>query len=191
MAKKTPSLDSQLREVLRAYRDSFTVKSYADENDDTDPLMEVFGVTPQRKRENRQYWGRELGMCWQLLVTGVLSRRCAAYSAALKLGGDEPCDCCVDKAAIDTKYRIGSGDSGTLKKFRANGKLLQEHGYQQVLLIVREDNLVPAKAACISGGWTILEGSATFEYIKQLSRFDLLAWLQSCKASGEFLISRM
>ena len=33
--------------------------------------MEVFGITPEMKRENRQYWGRQLGMCWQRLVTEI------------------------------------------------------------------------------------------------------------------------
>ncbi len=116
MAKKSLSLDTKLKHVLRAYRDSFSMKTYSEENDDRDPIMDVFGSTPDRKRENRQYWGRELGMCWQLLVTNVLSHHCTEYSPAIKLGDDEPCDCCVGKDAIDTKYRIGSGDSGTLKK---------------------------------------------------------------------------
>jgi hypothetical protein len=167
------------------------MKAYSEENDDSDPLMEVFGITPDRKRENRQYWGRELGMCWQLLVTNVLSHHRKVYSPAIKIGGDEPCDCCVGKDAIDTKYRIGSGDSGTLKKFKSYGKLLKERGYRPVLLIVREDNLAAAMTACATGGWTVLQGQATFDYIKQLSGFDLREWLESCKKSGEFFINRV
>ena len=137
MAKQALSLDTKLKDVLRAYRDSFSMKTYSEENDDCDPLMAVFGITPDQKRENRQYWGRELGMCWQLLVTNILSHHCKEYSPAIKIGADEPCDCCVAKDAIDTKYRIGSGDSGTLKKFKAYGKLLKDRGYRPVLIIVR------------------------------------------------------
>jgi len=191
MAKKPLPLDTRLKDVLRAYRDSFSMKTYSEENDDPDPLMDVFGITPDRKRENRQYWGRELGMCWQLLVTNVLSHHCKEYAPAIKVGDDEPCDCCVEKDAIDTKYRIGSGDSGTLKKFKSYGKLLKERGYRPVLLIVREDNLAAAMTACATGGWTVLQGQATFDYIKQLSGFDLLAWLETCKASHEFFINRV
>lgn len=106
------------------------------------------------------------------------------------IGGDEPCACCVGKDAIDTKYRIGSGDSGTLKKFKSYGKLLKERGYRPVLLMVREDNLAAAMTACATGGWTVLQGQATFDYIKELSDFDLRAWLESCKNSGEFFIHR-
>ena len=152
--------------------------------------MDVFGITPDRKRENRQYWGRELGMCWQLLVTNVLSHFCRGYAPAIKVGDDEPCDCCVGKDAIDTKYRIGSGDSGTLKKFKSYGKLLKERGHRPVLLIVREDNLAAALTACGTGGWTVLQGQATFDYVKEMSGFDLLAWLKGCKASKEFFINR-
>jgi hypothetical protein len=86
MAKKPLPLDTKLKDVLRAYRDSFSIKTYGDENDDLDPLMDVFGITPDRKRENRQYWGRELGMCWQLLVTNVLSHYCKEYTPAIKVG---------------------------------------------------------------------------------------------------------
>jgi hypothetical protein len=190
MAKMILSLDMKLKDILRAYRDSFSMKTYSEENDDPDTLMDVFGITPNRKRENRQYWGRELGMCWQLLVTNVLSHHCQEYAPALKVGGDEPCDCCVGKDAIDTKYRIGSGDSGILKKFKSYGKLLKERGYRPMLLIVREDNLAAAMTACATGGWTVLQGQATFNYIKQLSGFDLLAWFEACKASQEFFINR-
>src|SRR5258708_1575870 len=190
MAKRALSLDTKLKDVLRAYRDSFSMKTYSEENDDLDPLMDVFGITPDQKRENRQYWGRELGMCWQLLVTNVLSNYCKTYSPAIKIAEDEPCDCCVAKDAIDTKYRVGSGDSGTLKKFKTNGKLLKARGYRPVLLIVREDNLKAAITACITGGWTVLQGQGSFDYIKGLSGFDLRAWLESCKKSGEFFINR-
>ena len=190
MAKKALSLDTKLKDVLRAYRDSFSMKTYTDDNDDPDPIMDVFGITPDRKRENRQYWGRELGMCWQLLITNVLSHHCNDYAPAIKLGDDEPCDCCVGKDAIDTKYRIGSGDSGTLKKFKSYGRLLKERGFRPVLLIVREDNLASAITACTTGGWTLLQGKATFGYINELSGFDLQAWLEVCKASHEFFINR-
>jgi hypothetical protein len=190
MAKRGLSLDTKLKDVLRAYRDSFSMKTYSEENDDLDPLMDVFGITPDRKRENRQYWGRELGMCWQLLVTNVLSHHCKGYSPAIKIGEDEPCDCCVAKDAIDTKYRVGSGDSGTLKKFKSYGKLLKDRGYRPVLLIVREDNLKAAITACVTGGWTVLQGQASFDYIRELSGFDLKGWLEGCKKSREFFINR-
>jgi hypothetical protein len=152
--------------------------------------MDVFGITPDRKRENRQYWGRELGMCWQLLVTNVLSHHCPDYAPAIKVGNDEPCDCCVGQDAIDTKYRVGSGDAGTLKKFKANGQILTEQGYRPVLLIVREDNLSSAMTACATGGWTLLQGQATFDYIQQRSGFDLRTWLEACKTSQAFFLKK-
>ena len=63
-----------------------------EENDDYDPLMRVFGITPSLKRENRQYWGRELGMCWQRLVTEVFKANCLDYQPALKIADDQPCE---------------------------------------------------------------------------------------------------
>ena len=103
-------------------------------------LMEVFGITPELKRENRQYWGRELGMCWQRLVIEVFKGTRKDYGPAIRIGADEPCDLTVGKLAIDTKYRIGSGDSGTLKKFKSYGPLLKKQGYEPVILMLRECN---------------------------------------------------
>lgn len=62
---------SVLDQILAAYQKGFSEKVYSEENDDHDLLMGVYGITPQLKRENRQYWGRELGMCWQRLVVEV------------------------------------------------------------------------------------------------------------------------
>ncbi len=50
MTQDARSLDDTLKDVLRAYRDSFAIKTYSEENDDPDPLMDVFGITPVRKR---------------------------------------------------------------------------------------------------------------------------------------------
>src|SRR5262245_22061646 len=117
-----------LDEIIARYQKSFVEKVYCEENDDHDYLMDVFSLLPVIKRENRQYWGRELGMCWQLLVTRVF-QTVPSFKPAFRVGADEPCDFVVDKFAVDTKYRIGSGDSGTLKKFKSYGPMLKEMGY--------------------------------------------------------------
>lgn len=182
MIDQNPLYDA-LNEVLRQYRDSFIGKAYDEENNDVDLLMDVFGITPDLKRENRQYWGRELGMCWQRLVVELCRRTCKDFGPALRFDADEPCDLTVSKQAIDTKYRIGSGDSGTLKKFKSYAPLLKNAGYEPVLLIVREDNLPAAITACKEGGWTLLTGDSTFRYITQLTGFDIKDYLKA-KAKG-------
>ena len=97
----TDSVENKLKVILKQYQDAFNGKNYSEENEDSDILMEVFGITANLKRENRQYWGRELGMCWQRLVTEVLSSFCADYGPAIRKGNDEPCDCVVGKDAIE------------------------------------------------------------------------------------------
>ncbi len=182
----TPLTDA-LAAILDQYRTSFTDKIYADENNETDPLMDVFGITPELKRENRQYWGRELGMCWQRLIIEICKQtRPKDYGPALRFGADEPCDLVVGELAIDTKYRIGSGDSGTLKKFKAYAMLLRDRGYEPTLLIVREDNLPAAIAAC--RGWNVITGDMTYAYIKQLTGFDVKTYLQA--KALEYKVSR-
>ena len=52
------NLKKALESILSDYSSSFSAKVYRDENNDSDLLMELFGITPGLKRENRQYWGR-------------------------------------------------------------------------------------------------------------------------------------
>ena len=93
------------------------------------------------------------------------------------------CDLIVGDHAIDTKYRIGSGDSGTLKKFKQFGLKLTQDGYQPVLLILRNDNLPSAITACVNGGWHVVVGDYSHSYLQGTTGFDLKAWLQSRKGS--------
>jgi hypothetical protein len=173
--------------VLDRYKQSFGEKVYSDENDEHDLLMEAFGISPILKRENRQYWGRELGKCWESLVVEAC-RNSPHYQPALRIGSDEPCDLIIDGYAIDTKYRVGSGDSGTLKKFKQYGPLLKSKGYEPVFLFLRTDNLPAAMTACKNGGWTIYIGEESFEFVKKISGFDLKDYL--IKRKGTFAVER-
>lgn len=169
--------EAALEQILVRYQSSFIGKIYAEENEEHDLLMDVFSISPIIKRENRQYWGRELGMCWQLLVVETCKAYCSSFQSAFRVGSDEPCDLIVDNYAIDTKYRIGSGDSGTLKKFKSYGSLLRTHNYEPILLILREDNLSAAITACQVGTWKVYTGDASFEFIREISGFDLKSFL--------------
>lgn len=175
--------ERELENILENYQNSFIKKVYGEENQEYDLLMNVFGIPPSLKRENRQYWGRELGMCWQSLVIKTCKAYCQNFQIALRVGKDEPCDLIVGQYAIDTKYRIGSGDSGTLKKFKSYGPLLIKSNYKPVLLILREDNLPAAIKACKVGGWTIYTGDDSFNFIQQISGFDLKSFLSTRAAA--------
>ncbi len=182
-----PIID-HLNQVLGLYQQSLTKKVYSEENDDDDLLMNVFGLTPKMKRENRQYWGRELGMCWQLLVVEIFKNLHPEYQQALRIDLDEPCDLLAGKYAIDTKYRVGSGDSGTLKKFRAYGQLLRNQGYEPVFLVLRNDNLPAALRAFQRGTWNVCIGDEAFQFIQTQTGFDLRNFLT--QASGQFRVER-
>jgi len=183
-------IEKKLSDILKRYQHNFSEKVYVDDYDSTDVLMETFGVTQELKRENKQFWGRQLGMCWQLLVVELCKSTCSEFGDALRFGGDEPCDLTIGTDAIGTKYRVGSGDSGTLKKFKQYGKLLKDKGYRPVLLFVRNDNLPAAITACESGGWTIYTGKSTFDYLQTKTGFDLYGWLCHHRDKGTFLINR-
>lgn len=176
------TVENRLDLVMTRYQTSFMAKNYSQENEDHDLLMDAFGITPQLKQENKQYWGRELGKCWKSLVIEAC-RNIETFQPALTIGKDEPCDLRVRNFAIDTKYRIGSGDSGTLKKFEQYGRLLIAEGYVPVLLFLRADNLTAAIRKCERGQWTIYVGQKSFNFIKDISGFDMKAYLiQRAKA---------
>jgi hypothetical protein len=183
-------IDKKLSKILKKYQGNFSEKVYVDDYDSTDVLMETFGVTQELKRENKQFWGRQLGMCWQLLVVELCKNTCANYGEALRYGSDEPCDLVLGADAIDTKYRVGSGDSGTLKKFKQYGDLLKEKGYRPVFLFLREDNLPAAMTACQAGGWSIYTGKSTFGYLQDKTGFDLYTWLCYHRDKKTFYINR-
>ena len=180
--------ERRLEQILAKYQKSFTEKFYAEENEEHDILMDVFGISPIIKKENRQYWGRELGMCWQSLVTETCKTYCSSFKPALKVESDEPCDLIVDGYAIDTKYRIGSGDSGTLKKFKSYGELLRNLNYEPVFLILRQDNLPAAITARQKGTWKVYTGDDSFKFIQTISEFDLKSFL--IEKVGEFPVYR-
>lgn len=85
-------IDKKLSDILKKYQGNFSDKVYVDDYDSTDVLMETFGITQELKRENKQFWGRQLGMCWQLLVVELCNNICSDFSGALRFGGDKPCD---------------------------------------------------------------------------------------------------
>lgn len=43
--------------IIERYYHSFSEKTYGEENNDYDFLMDLFNISPELKRQNRQYWG--------------------------------------------------------------------------------------------------------------------------------------
>lgn len=159
------SFIDEVSNLLNAHQKSFSKKLYSEKESDNDILMDVFGISTELRQENLQYWNGQLGRIWESLVCLIFKYYGEYYQPALKIGLDQPCDLINHNDAIDTKYRIGSGDSGTLKKLKQYGKLLISKGYSPVLLILRNDNLHRAIQSCKTGGWTILAGDDAINYI--------------------------
>jgi hypothetical protein len=182
--KKT---ETSLDNILQDYQESFSSKEYPDENNEIDILMEIFDISPETKRQNRQYWGRELSTCWRKLVIEIC-HHCSDYKSAVNLGKDELYHLVIGEYAVCTKYRIGSGDAGTLKKFKADADKIIKLGFKPLLLILRNDNLNSALLACASGGWKIITGKNALDFIKDVSEFDLESFIITRK--GKFKITR-
>jgi len=134
-------------------------------------------LTPEVKLSHPQYWGRELGSCWERLVKSACAD--AAVPVAFPPPGsrETPCDIVLGEYAIETKYRIGSGDSGTLQKLQANGAALRAAGLEPILLILRNDSLPAAMTAARAGGWRILADGDAFGFIQAELGVDLRAFM--------------
>jgi len=174
-----PSLES----ILAQYRDSFNAKQFVPAPDSTDVLMAAFGITPELKKSAIQFWSRELGMCWEHLVSDLFSS-VPQFGPAIKTEFGEPCDFTSAERAIDTKYRLGSGDSGTLRKLASNAHWLKSIGYIPTMLILREDSLHGAIAHMSKAGWEVLQGEDAFNFISAQSGRDLLEILRATRARG-------
>lgn len=186
---KKENFNQKFEQLTKNYQSNFSQKEYEDENNDYDLLMDLFNITPELKRENRQFWGRQLGAYWEKLVIEVFKTYTPdEYKSPFKEGADEPVDLIVGNYAIDTKYRVGSGDAGTLKKFKQYANLIKERGYEPVFLILREDNLPGAITAIKNGGWTFFTGPDSLNFIKENSKFDIEEYLKENK--GRYSISR-
>ncbi len=176
-----PPVTPNTLDLLGRYRESFCAKLAevpACEVPEEDLLMQVFGITSEMKMAERQYWGRELGMCWERLVHA--HARChPAYEPPFRDDGDAPCDFIVGGCAVDTKYRFGSGDSGTQKKLRDYAGRLQAAGFTPVMLVLREDNLPGALESLARAGWDVRRGEAAFEWIRTNLNVDVQAELRA------------
>jgi hypothetical protein len=161
-------MNEAIESIIAKYYESFTNKSYSEENLELDILMNMFGITQELKQENKQYWGRELGMVWEQITKEIIKNNNTAFRLpeSTEFGSDKPVDYFVGNMAVDTKYRVGSGDAGTLKKFKEYGRLLTSRGYQPVFLILRTDNLQAAITAAETGGWTVYRGQESIDFIK-------------------------
>ena len=153
-------------QILNQYRIKFRDKIHTPPAHTTDILLDYFGITYEQINQNKQYWNRELGMCWQRIIIESVKNR-LDYQPAFRIDRKEPCDLIIGKDAIDTKYRIGSGDSGTIKKLKDYAQIISDRGYRPVLLILREDNLKSTISACAKGGWYIMTGRESIEYIRE------------------------
>jgi len=67
-------IGNALARIFKKYQNNFSETVYTDDYRSFDVLMETFGITQELKQENKQFWGRQLGMCWQLLVVELCKR---------------------------------------------------------------------------------------------------------------------
>jgi len=176
-------IEKEISKILSKYLNSFVDKTHWKENNEYDILMDVFGITPSLKRENRQYRGRELWMCWQLIVSKVAELSCwDEYKPAQRIWQDEPIDLIIWNDAIDTKYRVWSWDSWTLKKFKKYWAMIREDmWYRPVMLMVRDDNLPAAMTALRKWTWEVYIWDDSFDYLLDKTWFDLKSYLISMK----------
>lgn len=167
-----PSLGDTRETILEEYASSFRRKELIERSETSDALLEVFRLTPVTLNLNRQYWHRELGMCWERLVKHAFVGL-PGYRGTLRGPEGSPCDFAIETTAIDTKYRLGSGDAGTLNKLVRNAEWLHSQGLIPLMLFLRTDSLPAATSRMRSAGWTLLAGAASFKFILERTGVDL------------------
>lgn len=180
-------IERNVIDILSQYKSNFKSKKFDTIVSDSDILMDFFNITYETKMQNMQYWNRELGRVWELITKELFtSNNLFKPPESVDFGTDHPVDYFIGNLAIDAKYRIGSGDSGTLKKFKLYGKMLKKMRYNPVFLILRNDNLPAAITAAINGGWKIISDKDAFNFIIDYSGIDIVQYLACLKAKYDF-----
>nr|WP_250807483.1 hypothetical protein [Neorhizobium tomejilense] len=180
-------IENQLEGILGKCRDAFAARKFEDLESSTDLLMQSLSVTPSMKAANRQYWGRELGIAWENLLKVIWKTADGDCHFPMSGDPDHPCDIVGSRFAVDAKYRVGSGDSGTLQKLRRNGATLRESGKEPILLVFRDDSLRSSLAAAKAGGWTVKHGEETLRFVKEELGFDLRSFLSKQAPAFKFM----
>lgn len=181
-------MERKVFNILSKYKSDFNSKEFVPNFPSSDILMNFFNITYDTKMQNMQYWNRELGRVWELITGELFAFNNPSFRLpeSGEFGTDRPVDYFIGDLAIDAKYRIGSGDSGTLKKFKSYGKMLKERGYNPVFLILRNDNLPDAITAAMNGGWQIISDKNAFSFIREMSEIDIVQYLAHLKAKYNF-----
>ena len=170
-------------EVFAKQEQLFQAKEHDNSLPEEDVLMKRFEITSLDKLTNKQYYNRELGKVFETLCKKTFRHkhndRCKDAPIVKKKGGRtyEPFDLIFDNYAIDFKYRLGSGDSGTLNRLRKSVLWALEKGYEPVYLILREDNLDPVLKALQRLGARIIQGEDTFRFIEEESGVNLREYI--------------
>lgn len=182
-------IERNVVDILSQYKSNFKSKKFDTIVSDSDILMDFFNITYETKMQNMQYWNRELGIVWELITREFFAFNSPFFRLpeSGEFGTDRPVDYFIGDLAIDAKYRIGSGDSGTLKKFKSYGEMLKERGYNPVFLILRNDNLQGAITAAKNGGWRIISDKDAFNFIINNSGIDIVQYLACLKAKYDSL----
>lgn len=191
MNKNGNLIDKKVSDYIEKYANNFNDKRNELEavKNEHDLLMDIFDITPEEKKNNAQYWGRELGMLWQNIIKTIFenSERIKDYKGPITITdseghSDEPCDLSANGYAIDTKYRIGSGDSRFSKQFKLNYDILKnEYQLTPVLLILRKDNLITPIRRAQKEGWTVFCGEESYAFVEQETGYDLKTFLKKYK----------
>ena len=173
-------------EILSSYQLSFANKTFITKEETEDILMNTFSLTNHMKKQNKQYWNRELGKCWEKLVISAFENL-KGFGKGIRNNRDEICDLVFNEFGIDTKYCVGSGDSGTLKKFKLYGEKIKNYGKKPVMLFLRDDNLPSAITAIKKGGWRVITGEESLSFIQAHTGFDLKSFLEKNKTNYSIL----
>lgn len=164
--------------IIGGYREAFSRKDFGDELPVSDLLMDAFGITPETKRENAQYWGRELGSVWQRLVFESFKHVDKSTRTPPKQCPVHPCDVVTRGFGIEVKYRIGSGDAPFIKNLEANASVFTARGESPVLLVFREDSLATNIKRAGRAGWTVKAGAESLAFLLEHTGCDLEAFLR-------------
>jgi hypothetical protein len=164
-------MNNDLKNLVESYKLSFEKKILNHKHFKQDDIMNLFNKNQYDLLLNKQYWHREFGKFYEKYVK-IIAKSKLKYNDSPKYKKYDLCDLVIDNFAIDTKYRIGSGDSGTVRKLKFYGEQLIKLNYKPILLIFRDDNL-EGTIKSLSKEWNVLTGDNSNKFIIEHLDFDI------------------
>lgn len=145
-------------------------------------ILDCLGVREDVIELNPQYYHRRFGDFLEEVIKTLLKTSFPdKFRKGVRVNNKEICDMVFADYAIEIKFRYYSGNAKTVREYASGGEILKNMKYRPVMLIFSTRNLESAIQRFKQSGWLVYEGDESVNFLKTITGFDLVKFLEKCK----------